>query len=112
MLARKDPSLQPVVRLIELLVAGPQADAAAAQRCLALLAERVQTREIVGDRLTGLKSGLEPLLGPVLAGPADQPLYLDAALLATTLGSANGSVVARKIYLTTTEPVRTSSAGG
>jgi putative heme-binding domain-containing protein len=104
MLARKDPSPAPVVRLIELLASGPKADPAAAKMCLALLAQRVQTREIAGDRLAGLKPGLEAVLAPILAGPVDQPLHLDAALLATTLGNTAGSDAVRKIYLSAGEP--------
>jgi putative heme-binding domain-containing protein len=104
LLARKDPSPEPVVRLIGLLASGPQADPATAKACLGLLAQRVQTREISGDRLAGLKTRLEPIVAPILAGPADQPLYFEAAVLATALGNPVGSDTVRKIYLSSSEP--------
>jgi putative heme-binding domain-containing protein len=39
-----------------------------------------------------------------LAGPADQPLYFEAAVLATALGNPVGSDTVRKIYLSSSEP--------
>jgi putative heme-binding domain-containing protein len=43
-------------------------------------------------------------VAPVLAGPADQPLYFESAVLATALGNPVGSDAVRKIYLTGSEP--------
>jgi len=84
LLGRKDPDPAPLVALLAMLAAGPNAIPEAAQACLAAIAAKVQTGEIAGDRLDALRHGLEPTLSKLLAGPADSPLRIDAALLAAS----------------------------
>ena len=84
LLARKDPDPAPLVALFAILAAGRDASPQAAEPCLAALAARVQTGEIAGARLEALRSGLAPTLGQILAGPADSPLRIEAALLAAS----------------------------
>ncbi|HEX4146215.1 MAG TPA: PVC-type heme-binding CxxCH protein [Pirellulales bacterium] len=103
LLARKDPSPDPVVKLITLVATGPKADAGVARSCLATLAARIESHEVAGDRLAGLKAGIEPVVAPILAGGGDQSLFFDAAVLATALGSASGSDAVYKIYRTSGE---------
>ncbi len=104
MLARKNVDPAPVARLIEILTAEPGADSAAARRALAVLAKKVQTREIAGERLTALKNSLDPVLQRIHSGDAEQPLFFDAALLATTLGNPAGNDAVRKVYTGTKQP--------
>ena len=45
--------------------------------------EPVQSGEIAGPALEAFRDGLQPVVRPLLAGPDDAPLVLDAASLAT-----------------------------
>ncbi len=88
-----------VAPLAILLEAGPAADGLAGE-CLRLLAARVQSGEIADRDRSALEKELEPLLSGVLQGPADRVLYLDAALLATSLGDAAGLEAVRQLFAT------------
>lgn len=101
MLGRKVFDAVPIVKLIEMLIA---TDPSAAQRCLGILATRVQTSEIAGGNLEALKVNLQPVLGPILAGDDKQPLILDAALLATSWKDPAGLLTARKILASDAQP--------
>ncbi len=98
-LGRNNSDSAPIVSLIALLTSGPAADAGTAQKCLAQLATKIQTREIAGERLAALKPKLEGVIAKILSGTADGPLYLDAALLATTWKDSRGIEAARNVYL-------------
>ncbi|HVW37065.1 MAG TPA: PVC-type heme-binding CxxCH protein, partial [Pirellulales bacterium] len=87
-----------VSSLLAMLAAGPNAQPELAGQCLAMLAAKVQTREIAGERLDAVRSQIEPLLKKILAGPSDSPLRLDAALLATTWKDASGIKAARQAF--------------
>lgn len=91
-----------VAGLLALLTEGPNAQPELAGQCLAMLAGKVQTREIAGERLGAVRSQIEPLLKKILGGPSDSPLHLDAALLATTWKDPSGLKVARRAYASTT----------
>jgi putative heme-binding domain-containing protein len=69
----------------------------AAQRCLRLLSEHIQNRELSGPPLEAVKSALKPGLRAVLAGPREGPLFLDAALLAASWHDPAGTEVARML---------------
>jgi putative heme-binding domain-containing protein len=69
----------------------------AARRCLRILTERIQNRELSGPRLEVVQRAIERALQPVLAGPRDGPLYIDAALLAASWGDASGVEFARVV---------------
>jgi len=103
-LASKNTDPTPIVECVSLLTSGPHANEATARQCLAKLAERVQTRELSGERLAALRPRLEPLLDRVLAGGPQQPLYLDAALLSTTWKSPAGLKAVQDVFASTTQP--------
>ena len=88
-LGRRSADPAPIVALVQMLLGGEQAEPAAAQRCLAKLAEKVQNREITGEQLAKVKQRLEAAVKQILGGAADEPLYLDAALLAASWNDAS-----------------------
>jgi putative heme-binding domain-containing protein len=96
-----DPSA--VVHLFEVFTTGGAADPAVARACLAALAGRVQTGEIAGSNLAKLKKQLGPILTRRLGKP-DDPLYFDAALLATTLKEERGYPAARQAFAAKDRP--------
>lgn len=104
LLGRSQPDAQPVVALIELLAAGEQADVALAGQCLAMLATKVQTREIAGERMERLRPALEPVLKRLLSGPAEGELNFSAALLATTWHDERGLQAVRTVYASADQP--------
>jgi putative heme-binding domain-containing protein len=86
-----------VAPLAMLLEAGEEGDGPA-RECLRVLAARVQSGEIAGPRREGLHQQLEPLLKEVLEGRKDRAFYLDAALLAVSLGDATGLDAVRQLF--------------
>jgi putative membrane-bound dehydrogenase-like protein len=74
-------------------------DPAVAKRVLALVAVKVQTGELQGTRLAGLKLALQPLLRKMLEGKPDEPLYRPAALLAVTLKDVAGYGPVRQYFM-------------
>lgn len=108
------PALLP--RLIDWLLGQPQLESpifktvlsrheapAAARTLLKALAERVQSRELTGERLTTLREALQPELQALLQAPRS-PLFLDAALLATSWRDPSGYAAARQIIETAAFP--------
>jgi putative heme-binding domain-containing protein len=92
--ASVDPD--PIVTLFELVV---EADAETAKKCLAVLTEKIQSREIAGKALDDLRPRLQPTLNKILAGKTNSPLYLDAALLAATWKDPAAIDAVRKVFL-------------
>lgn len=84
MLGRKSQDAGALVQLFTMLLAGKNSDSAAAQKYLATLATKIQTREIGGERLSALKPSLHSHLQKILSGPKSEPLHHEAALLATS----------------------------
>jgi len=103
-IARKHPDPTPIVALFAMLSEGKNADPAAAQQCLAMLAGKIQTRELGTEQLAALRPKLEPALAKILSGPANTPLHLDAALLATTWLDPSGVAAVRKVFATAELP--------
>ncbi|HVV99453.1 MAG TPA: PVC-type heme-binding CxxCH protein, partial [Planctomycetaceae bacterium] len=103
-LGRKNSDTGPVVALFNLLSQGNAADVAAAGKCLTLIAARVQTGEIEGAQRAALERELKPILDRILAGKPDQPLYVDAALLATTFRDPAGTSSVKQILASTQQP--------
>ncbi|HEV3007328.1 MAG TPA: PVC-type heme-binding CxxCH protein, partial [Pirellulales bacterium] len=103
-LGRQRAGPRPIVALLHLLSAPGNSDGALAGRCLAILAAKVQSREIAGARLDELRDALSPWLADALAGPADAPLYLDAALLATTWKDPTALKVVRGVFASARQP--------
>ena len=89
-LSRQKGDPAAIVTLFNLFSAGKNADVGTARVCLTALAGKIQTGEIAGDRLTKLTVRLEPMLTRVLNGKSDDPLFFDAALLATTVKDPRG----------------------
>ena len=67
------------------------------RRCVQVLAEKIQTRELSGSRLEFVKQSLHSTIASVLSGPHQQPLYVDIALLAASWRDAEGIDAAREL---------------
>jgi len=87
-----------VSRLLAMLADGPNANPALAGQCLAMLAGKIQTREIAGERLEAVRTEIEPLLKKIVTNSSDSPLHLDAALLATTWKDPSGQKAVRQAF--------------
>jgi putative heme-binding domain-containing protein len=98
MLGDKNPDPAAVARLFTLLSEGSQPNVEAAQKCLLLLAGKIQSREIAGDGSQRLKQALAKPLGEILNGSASGPLHFEAALLATSWQDPAGSDAVRKAF--------------
>jgi putative membrane-bound dehydrogenase-like protein len=97
LLGRKDPDPKPVVELFQLL---ESRDVSAARQCLAVVASRIQSGEIRGERLDLLKQHLQPELAKFVKSGAAHPLGLDAALLAVTWKDATALGYVRQTWTT------------
>ncbi|MCA9068209.1 MAG: hypothetical protein KDA84_04765, partial [Planctomycetaceae bacterium] len=97
-LALKKPDAESVALLFAALMDGGQTNQKAAEQCLNLLAERVQTRELTGDELQTLKNRLEPKLVAIVKGGMSRPLFMEAITLMTSWGQAEGIVLSQRIF--------------
>jgi hypothetical protein len=73
-----------LIGLLELVIDPDTGDPESARQCLGVLAQKVQSRELAGEQLAALQPRLDRLLAGVLAGKPEDPLFLDAALLASS----------------------------
>lgn len=89
-----------LVGLLELVLDPDTGDVDAARQCLAVLAQKIQSRELAGEQLAALRPRLDKLLSGVLAGKPDGPLYLDAALLASSWRNPAAVAAVRKLFAT------------
>ncbi|MBL8797110.1 MAG: dehydrogenase, partial [Planctomycetia bacterium] len=96
-LAAKQADPAVVVALFALLADGKHANPKAAQQCLATLAGKVQSGELQGATLTGLRDKLQPVVKGLSAKP-DHPLCLDAACLAATLKDTSAFPMVREAF--------------
>jgi putative heme-binding domain-containing protein len=87
---------EPVVALFE-LVAENSDDPGAARECLAVLAEKVQTRELAGQKLTALRTRLQPALETIVADEK-HPLFLDAAILSASWKDGKAVAAVRAVF--------------
>lgn len=92
-LARQKFDAKPVAELFALL---KNEHSEVARDVLAVIAAKVQSGELKGEKLASLKQEVSPHLKAVFDGPADSPLYLNAAFLATAFGDKAGFAAARK----------------
>ncbi|MCH7988909.1 MAG: dehydrogenase [Planctomycetes bacterium] len=99
MLANRDGGMNSVVSLIEMLAAGANADVDAAGPCLSILASRIQSREISGEKLKTLKGGLQAVIGKILSQQPNAPLYSQAAFLATGWNDPAGIKAVRNVLV-------------
>ncbi|MEX0587065.1 MAG: c-type cytochrome, partial [Pirellulales bacterium] len=92
-----EPETEAVVTLLELLVERAEDDAATARQCLAVVAGKIQSREIAGEQLAALRPRLAALTQAILSGKNDHPLRVDAALLAASWRDPAALGVVREI---------------
>ncbi|MBI1899768.1 MAG: hypothetical protein HYS13_01480, partial [Planctomycetia bacterium] len=99
LLARRKFNAELVRSTFDVLT-GPHGNVTSARQCLAVLAAKVQTREIQGDQLQALREAIEPLLAPLLAAGAAHPLGYDAAMLAVSWKDPRGLDLVRTEFVT------------
>ena len=105
LLARPDADPKTLADLFGLLIEGDDPGRTpAAGNALATLAGRIQTGEIAGARLAGLRERFGPIVSKILAGSPEGPLYLDAALLAASWKDPAGLSAAREGFHSTEHP--------
>lgn len=73
-----------VAQIFGLLVRSEPVPVEGARACLTVLAERVQSGEIVGDGVVNLEKQMGAAVAKILAGDANGPLFFPAAALAAT----------------------------
>jgi putative membrane-bound dehydrogenase-like protein len=95
--ARRDKDPQPIAALLALLVEGETLQEDAARRSIDAVAQRVQSGEIGGAALADLKKALAPTLEKLVTN-SQGPLFLDAAMLAASLGDSQGIVAVRGVF--------------
>ena len=103
-LDRRNPDPAPIIRLFSLVSQAGGGDPAAARKCLALVAQHIQSHELAGPQLQQLRAQLEPLLAPIIAGPKTNPLRPDALLLAATWKDPAALAAIRELLGSTHEP--------
>ena len=107
LLARPDADPKTLADLFGLLIKGNDLGGTpATANALAMLAGRIQTGELAGTRLAGLREQFGPIVGKILAGGPEGPLYLDAALLAASWKDPAGLSAARESFQSTEHPER------
>jgi len=84
--------------LVRRLTSESDWEPAARQKVLTAIADRLVTGEISSEQLAPLRSQLEGLTAKTLAGPADDPFYVPAALAAATWRDATSLAIVRAIY--------------
>jgi putative heme-binding domain-containing protein len=103
-LARRGNDEATLVALLRIVLEGATTPDQVARECLNLLATKIQSGEITGDRLTGLHSALAPILRRLLDGNTQSALRFDAALLAATVNDPAGLEIVRRVLASPTEP--------
>ena len=103
-LDRRSTDPTPIIRLFALVSQGDRVDVPAAQRCLSLLAQHIQSHELAGVELEQLRSQLARLLSPIITGPKTNPLRTDALLLAATWKDPAALAAIRDLLGSTHEP--------
>jgi putative heme-binding domain-containing protein len=73
-----------ILSLLELVIDPDTGSVDSARQCLAVLSAKIQSRELAGKELEALQPRLDKLLSGILAGKRDDPLFFDAALLASS----------------------------
>jgi putative heme-binding domain-containing protein len=104
-LAAEKPNPVAIATLFAVLAQGERPNPAVAGKCLATLAERVQSHELAGEQLAALQDKLQAPLAKVLQGKPDNPLYIDAALLAVSWKDASAAAAVRKLALDPEQPL-------
>jgi putative heme-binding domain-containing protein len=107
-IGRVNPDIGPIVTLFALASKGDHPDVPASQKCLAMLAEKIQDRELNGPRLDELRAKLEPLIAPIVSGPRNGPLFMNAALLSATWKDSSAIAAIREALVASdqSDPLR------
>ncbi len=103
-LATGSGDVTPVVSLVTVLLNSPTAGSSIKQQSLAALAARVQTGEVNAQQRQQLREKLSPVLQPILAGPTNHPLHLDAMLLAATWRDPAAFQAATRVFANQAAP--------
>jgi putative heme-binding domain-containing protein len=103
-LARRKAEPGSVLALFSLLAEGKHADLGAAQRCLEVLAGKIQTGEVDDREAEQLREQFRPVLRKLLALKEGKPLRLEAALLAATLKEKEALPVVRSAFTARSQP--------
>jgi putative membrane-bound dehydrogenase-like protein len=98
MLARQKFDGNPIAKLFAFPISA--GDPQVGRDVLAVLAAKVQSGELKGDKLDQLKTAMAEPLKPLLVSPASHPLGLDAALLAVTWKDATALGYVRQTWTT------------
>lgn len=103
LLARSNPDPAPLTSLLSFLHSS-DGDKALAD-CLLMLAGKVQTREITGERLRRLRSELRfPKRTDLLFQTLDSPCAFEVALLAASWRDPQAVAAVRRVFLSAEEP--------
>ncbi|MGE3316820.1 MAG: PVC-type heme-binding CxxCH protein, partial [Planctomycetaceae bacterium] len=105
LLGRERFDAAPIAALIARLNESRDFPTDAARGALNALATRVQTRELAGDKLAGLRKELDSTFAGVLQGEPERPLYFETALLAASWSDPAGLAAARSIAASAKSPV-------
>ncbi len=103
-LGRKQFDAGMIAALFGVVLDAKNVDPGVQRQCLDVLSAKVQTGEIGGDKADKLRDALAPALKKVMAGKADAPLHLDAALLAASLKDPAGLEAARQAATASDRP--------
>ncbi|MBX3450121.1 MAG: c-type cytochrome [Planctomycetaceae bacterium] len=103
LLARQDFDATPVSKLFSLVNGGPQAHPKVAQQILDRLAIASQTGVLSQEKQKDLKQAFETEIATTISR-SDSPLFLDAALLATTWRMDAGFAATRQVLESVTVP--------
>lgn len=100
--AEVEAQIDAAVSLLELVI---DVDADSARGCLTTITAKVQNRELSPAQIAALRERLAKVLGGVLDGADDGPLYAESALLAASWSDARGLVAARKLFQSAGQPL-------
>ncbi len=92
------------LELVRTIFADFAADKALVAKCLTTLAAKLENHEITSEQLGQIRPQVEPIVRRILGGPAGDPLYVDAALLAATWKDSQALEVARRLFATQALP--------
>jgi putative heme-binding domain-containing protein len=104
MLACKEFKPGHIADLLKVATDAKNGDPQVAGQCLALLAQKIQTRELSPEQLTLLAPAFESILTGVLKSPSDSVLYFDAVLLAASTKNPAGFAAARQVLSSAKAP--------
>jgi putative heme-binding domain-containing protein len=103
LLGRRRAGPEEVATFFRILTRGKNIDPGVAGQCLATLAGKIQTGELPASRVAQLRNQFQVFLAQLLE-KRDGPLYLQAVLLAATLGDPAAIAVARRYLASPKQP--------